>query len=122
MAGAPKRSNVDPSLVEEVYLGNILCANFGPGPARQATLGAGIPNTVVSTSVNKVCASGMKDRKLHGLYNNITYFSCEDGSSKVVHGDSAIELGRIVDRGLRFRHSSWVCSLFHPVLYWLKEL
>ncbi|GKB02490.1 acetyl-CoA C-acetyltransferase, partial [Tanacetum coccineum] len=57
---ALKRANVDPSLVEEVYFGNVLGANLGQGPARQAALGAGIPNTVVSTSVNKVCASGMK--------------------------------------------------------------
>nr|WNX96111.1 Acetyl- CoA C- acetyl transferase [Ayapana triplinervis] len=57
---ALKRANIDPSLVEEVYFGNVLGANLGQGPARQAALGAGIPNTVVSTSVNKVCASGMK--------------------------------------------------------------
>ncbi|KAI3716143.1 hypothetical protein L6452_23268 [Arctium lappa] len=57
---ALKRANVDPSLVQEVYFGNVLGANLGQGPARQAALGAGIPNTVVSTSVNKVCASGMK--------------------------------------------------------------
>ncbi|CAI9294903.1 unnamed protein product [Lactuca saligna] len=57
---ALKRANIDPSLVEEVFFGNVLGANLGQGPARQAALGAGIPNTVVSTSVNKVCASGMK--------------------------------------------------------------
>ncbi|PWA45441.1 Thiolase [Artemisia annua] len=58
--GALKRANVDPSLVQEVYFGNVLSANLGQGPARQAALGAGIPNTVVSTTINKVCASGMK--------------------------------------------------------------
>nr|GEV61916.1 acetyl-CoA acetyltransferase, cytosolic 1-like [Tanacetum cinerariifolium] len=57
---ALKRANVDPSLVQEVYFGNVLGANLGQGPARQAALGAGIPNTVVSTTINKVCASGMK--------------------------------------------------------------
>jgi acetyl-CoA C-acetyltransferase len=51
---------VDPSLVQEVYFGNVLSANLGQAPARQAALGAGIPNTVVCTTVNKVCASGMK--------------------------------------------------------------
>lgn len=59
-SGALKRANVDPSLVQEVIFGNVLGANLGQGPARQAALGAGIPNTVVSTTVNKVCASGMK--------------------------------------------------------------
>ncbi|KAL3510051.1 hypothetical protein ACH5RR_029452 [Cinchona calisaya] len=58
--GALKRANVDPALVQEVYFGNVLSANLGQAPARQAALGAGIPNTVVCTTINKVCASGMK--------------------------------------------------------------
>ncbi|KAG2623368.1 hypothetical protein PVAP13_3KG056500 [Panicum virgatum] len=57
---ALKRASVDPALVQEVYFGNVLSANLGQAPARQAALGAGIPNTVVCTTVNKVCASGMK--------------------------------------------------------------
>nr|ACU87560.2 acetyl-CoA C-acetyltransferase [Bacopa monnieri] len=57
---ALKRANLDPSLVQEVFFGNVLSANLGQAPARQAALGAGIPNTVVCTTVNKVCASGMK--------------------------------------------------------------
>ncbi|KAG8364499.1 hypothetical protein BUALT_Bualt18G0003600 [Buddleja alternifolia] len=60
IASALKKANVDPSLVEEVFFGNVLSANLGQAPARQAALGAGIPNTVVCTTVNKVCASGMK--------------------------------------------------------------
>lgn len=58
--GALKKANVDPSLVQEVIFGNVLSANLGQAPARQAALGAGIPDTVVCTTVNKVCASGMK--------------------------------------------------------------
>ncbi|XP_077237614.1 acetyl-CoA acetyltransferase 2-like isoform X2 [Tasmannia lanceolata] len=57
---ALKRANVDPKLVQEVFFGNVLSANLGQAPARQAALGAGIPNTVVCTTINKVCASGMK--------------------------------------------------------------
>ncbi|GAA0184267.1 acyltransferase [Lithospermum erythrorhizon] len=57
---ALKRANVDPSLVEEVFFGNVLSANLGQAPARQAALGAGIPNSVVCTTINKVCSSGMK--------------------------------------------------------------
>ncbi|GAB2249818.1 hypothetical protein Droror1_Dr00013177 [Drosera rotundifolia] len=57
---ALKRANVDPSLVQEVFFGNVLSANLGQAPARQASLGAGIPNSVISTTINKVCASGMK--------------------------------------------------------------
>ncbi|XP_022136171.1 acetyl-CoA acetyltransferase, cytosolic 1 [Momordica charantia] len=57
---ALKRAKIDPSLVQEVIFGNVLSANLGQAPARQAALGAGIPNSVVCTTVNKVCASGMK--------------------------------------------------------------
>ncbi|TKY47877.1 Acetyl-CoA acetyltransferase, cytosolic 1 [Spatholobus suberectus] len=57
---ALKMANVDPSLVQEVYFGNVLSANLGQAPARQAALGAGIPNTVVCTTLNKLCASGLK--------------------------------------------------------------
>jgi acetyl-CoA C-acetyltransferase len=58
--GALDKINLDPSLVEEVFMGNVVQAGVGQAPARQAALGAGIPNTVPCTTVNKVCASGMK--------------------------------------------------------------
>ncbi|KAF2573824.1 hypothetical protein F2Q70_00002335 [Brassica cretica] len=57
---ALKRANVEPALVEEVFFGNVLTANLGQAPARQAALGAGIPYSVICTTVNKVCAAGMK--------------------------------------------------------------
>ncbi|XP_019167047.1 PREDICTED: acetyl-CoA acetyltransferase, cytosolic 1-like [Ipomoea nil] len=57
---ALERANVDPSLVQEVFFGNVLSANLGQAPARQAALGAGIPNSVVCTTINKVCSSGLK--------------------------------------------------------------
>ncbi|XP_028087185.1 acetyl-CoA acetyltransferase, cytosolic 1-like [Camellia sinensis] len=60
IGSALKRAHVDPSLVQEVFFGNVLSANLGQAPARQAALGAGIPNSVVCTTINKVCASGMK--------------------------------------------------------------
>jgi acetyl-CoA C-acetyltransferase len=58
--GALDKINLDPNLVDEVYMGNVLQAAVGQAPARQAALGAGIPDTVPCTTVNKVCASGMK--------------------------------------------------------------
>ncbi|CAN4089963.1 unnamed protein product [Withania somnifera] len=57
---ALKRANVDPSLVQEVFFGNVLSANLGQAPARQAALGAGLPNSVICTTINKVCSSGLK--------------------------------------------------------------
>jgi acetyl-CoA C-acetyltransferase len=58
--GALKRINLDPSLVNEVLMGNVVQAGTGQAPARQAAIFAGIPNTVPCTTINKVCASGMK--------------------------------------------------------------
>lgn len=58
--GALNKINLDPSLVQEVFMGNVLQAGEGQAPARQAALAAGLPNSVPCTTVNKVCASGMK--------------------------------------------------------------
>ncbi|NKI28324.1 acetyl-CoA C-acyltransferase [Arenibacter sp. 6A1] len=58
--GALKKIDLDPSLVEEVLMGNVVQAGTGQAPARQAAIHAGIPNTVPCTTINKVCASGMK--------------------------------------------------------------
>lgn len=54
------RSGIDPKLVAEAYMGSVLQANLGQAPARQAVKFAGLPNEVQCTTVNKVCASGMK--------------------------------------------------------------
>lgn len=58
--GALDKINLDPSEVQEVLMGNVLQAGVGQAPARQAAMGAGIPDTVPCTTVNKVCSSGMK--------------------------------------------------------------
>jgi len=58
--GALEKAGVSADHVEEVFMGNVCSANLGQAPAKQAALGAGIPNTVPTTAVNKVCSSGMK--------------------------------------------------------------
>lgn len=58
--GALEKAGIAPEMVQEVYMGNVISAGLGQAPATQAMLGAGIPNTVPSTTVNKVCASGSK--------------------------------------------------------------
>ena len=58
--GALDKINLDPNLVDEVLMGNVVQAGNGQAPARQAALYAGLPNTVACTTINKVCASGMK--------------------------------------------------------------
>lgn len=58
--GALEKAGIAPEMVQEVYMGNVISAGLGQAPATQAMLGAGIPNTVPSTTINKVCASGSK--------------------------------------------------------------
>lgn len=58
--GALDKINLDPKNVQEIYMGNVLQAGEGQAPARQVALGAGLSNETPSTTINKVCASGMK--------------------------------------------------------------
>ena len=58
--GALEKIKLDPSEVQEVLMGQVVQAGAGQAPARQAAIFAGIPNTVPCTTINKVCASGMK--------------------------------------------------------------
>src|SRR5579871_3101497 len=60
IAGALKKAGLRPEDVDEVLMGCVLQANLGQAPARQAARGAGLPNEVACTTINKVCASGMK--------------------------------------------------------------
>ncbi len=58
--GAVKRAGLDPQLVDELFMGCVIQANLGQAPARQACKISGLPDSVICTTVNKVCASGMK--------------------------------------------------------------
>lgn len=58
--GAIAKAGIKPEVINEVFMGNVLQANEGQAPARQAALFAGVPNNVPCTTINKVCASAMK--------------------------------------------------------------
>jgi acetyl-CoA C-acetyltransferase len=58
--GAIKKINIDKNIIDEVFMGNVLQANLGQAPARQAAMFAGLSTNIPCTTVNKVCASGMK--------------------------------------------------------------
>jgi acetyl-CoA C-acetyltransferase len=60
IAGALARAGVKPEDINETLMGNVLSAGLGQAPARQASIHAGIPNTVPATTISKVCGSGMK--------------------------------------------------------------
>lgn len=58
--GVLEKSKIDPASVQEVFMGNVISSNLGQAPARQAAIFSGLPSNVICTTINKVCASGMK--------------------------------------------------------------
>ncbi len=78
---ALKKIDLKPEMVDEVLMGNVLQANLGQAPARQAAIFAGIPNTVPCTTVNKVCASGLK-----AMMQAAQAIKCGDASIVVAGG------------------------------------
>ena len=60
IGGALDHAGLKPDSIDEVFMGCVLPAGVGQAPARQASLGAGLPNSVPCTTISKVCGSGMK--------------------------------------------------------------
>ncbi|KAK8074701.1 acetyl-CoA C-acetyltransferase [Apiospora hydei] len=89
-AAVERVPEIKPEHVEEVFFGNVLSANLGQAPARQCALGAGLPQSVAATGVNKVCASGMKAIIL-GAQTIMT------GNASIVFGDQTIVDGMLKD-------------------------
>ena len=83
--GAIDKVNLDPSLINEVFFGNVLQANLGQAPARQCSIYAGIKNDVPATTVNKVCASGMK-----AIMLGAQSIKCGDNDVVVVGGTESM--------------------------------
>src|SRR5690554_198367 len=73
--GALAKANVKNEDVNEVFMGNVLQANLGQAPARQAAMFAGISDQVPATTINKVCASGIdrKSTRLNSSHVRISY-------------------------------------------------
>ena len=68
IGSALQRARLSGDDVDEVIIGNVLGAGQGQAPARQASMGAGIPDSVGATTVNKMCGSGMKAAMLATTY------------------------------------------------------
>ena len=83
--GAIDKVNLDTSLINEVFFGNVLQANLGQAPARQCSIYAGIKNDVPATTVNKVCASGMK-----AIMLGAQSIKCGDNDVVVVGGTESM--------------------------------
>jgi len=113
---ALERANVDPALVQEVYFGNVLSANLGQAPARQAALGAGIPNSVVCTTVNKVCASGVKATMFaaQSIQLGINNIVVAGGMESMSNAPKYIAEAR---KGSRFGHDTLVDAMLKDGLW-----
>ena len=59
-AEAVRRAGIDPQIVDECIMGNVVSAGLGQNPARQAALNGGLPDHVAALTINKVCGSGLK--------------------------------------------------------------
>ncbi len=74
---ALEKANISAEKIQTIVMGNVLSANLGQAPARQASMAAGLPESVCATTINKVCASGMKATSM--LYNDIFVGNCGIG-------------------------------------------
>ncbi|GIV29085.1 MAG: hypothetical protein KatS3mg028_0151 [Bacteroidia bacterium] len=90
--GALDKIQLNSSEVQEVFMGNVLQANVGQAPARQAARYAGIPDNVPCTTINKVCASGMKSIMI--------------GAQSIMLGDNDVVVGR---RNGKHEHDTLLC-------------
>src|SRR5690554_2291443 len=110
--GAMDKIKLDTTLVQEVFMGNVVQAGVGQAPARQAALGAGLPDAVPCTTVNKVCGSGMKAAMFaHDLL--------VAGSADVVVAggmESMTNAPYLVPRGLRMGHAEALDHMFYDGL------
>ncbi len=103
ISAALESAGVQGADIQEVFMGNVLQAGLGQAPARQAAMGAGIPDTVPCTTVNKVCASGMKaiHMAVHAIASgesDIVVAGGMENMSKAPHyldGRQAVKLGNI---------------------------
>ncbi|MCK5678564.1 MAG: acetyl-CoA C-acyltransferase [Flavobacteriaceae bacterium] len=78
---ALNKINLDGNIIDEVYMGNVVQAGEGQAPAKQAAIFAGLPDTIPCTTVNKVCASGMKSISLA-----VQAIQCEDAEIVIAGG------------------------------------
>ncbi len=95
---ALEQAGLQPSQVEEVLMGNVVSANLGQAPARQAALGAGIPFQVPCTTINKVCSSGMKSVMFAAQsillgHNDIVVAGGMESMSNIPYYDTAARWG-----------------------------
>ncbi len=104
--GAIGKINIEAKIIDEVFMGNVISANLGQAPARQAAIFGGVPNTVPCTTVNKVCSSGMKSVMLGTQTimlgdNDVVLAGGMENMSSVPYYTDAVRMGnKLGDRKL----------------------
>ncbi|QIE89897.1 acetyl-CoA C-acetyltransferase [Pseudomonas nitroreducens] len=111
-----QQTGLDPARVDEVILGQTLTAGAGQNPARQASIAAGLPNTVPAMTVNKVCGSGLK-----ALHLAAQAIRCGDADVVIAGGQESMSLAPYVmpgaRTGLRMGHAKLVDSMIQDGLW-----
>ncbi len=114
--GALEKAGVASDQVNEVYMGNVLSANLGQAPARQAALGAGIGENVPCTTINKVCSSGMKSVMLgaQSIMLGINDLVVAGGMESMSNVPFYVPKARF---GYKYGHGQMVDGLMHDGLW-----
>ena len=110
------QTGLDPALVDEVILGQVLTAGAGQNPARQAAIKAGLPHAVPAMTLNKVCGSGLK-----ALHLGAQAIRCGDAEVIIAGGQENMSLANYVApgarTGLRMGHSTLIDTLISDGLW-----
>jgi acetyl-CoA C-acetyltransferase len=116
IAEALKRVHVQPEQVDDVYMGCVLSSGLGQAPARQASIGAGIPNSVGATTVNKVCGSSLKTVILasQAIALNEAQIVVAGGMENMTRAPYLLEKAR---QGYRMGHAELVDSMVKDGLW-----
>ena len=117
---AVERAGVNPSDIDEAFMGNVVSAGLGQAPARQAVISAGLPSSVGATSINKVCGSGMKAAML-----SAASIKAGDGQLFVAGGFESMSRAPYLVNGrsgeLRFGHVQFTDALLNDGLWCALE-
>lgn len=116
IAEALRRAHVEPTQVDEVYLGNVVSAGMGMAPARQAAIAAGLPQSVGATLINKVCGSGLKAVTMAAQ-------AIRSGDAQIIVAGGMESMSRapyLLDKartGYRMGHGQLIDSMIHDGLW-----
>jgi acetyl-CoA C-acetyltransferase len=116
VAEAVRRAGIDPSIVDECIMGNVVSAGQGQNPARQAALAGGLSNHVAALTINKVCGSGLKAVMLaaQGVATGDIDVAVAGGMESMSNAPYLLPRAR---EGLRMGHSEIVDSMIHDGLW-----